>query len=228
MKIKYFGHSALLVETLDCRIVVDPFFTGNPLSPVLAESVACDAIVLTHGHGDHTADALSLAKRNKAPIIAVYELANYYQARGAETVGMGLGGSANFDFGRLTFTPAWHSSSVVDERGAACYVGNPAGVLIQSGGKVLYHAGDTALFSDMKLIGERSPIDVAFLPIGDYFTMGIDDAVRAVEFLTPKCVVPIHYNTFPPIEVDPAVFQEKVEALGVDCVVLLPGQSMEV
>ena len=221
MKINYFGHSSCLVETAGKRIAVDPFLTGNPLCPVLAASVECDAIVLTHGHADHTGDALELARKNKAPIIAVYELANHYQA-------MGVGGSAEFDFGRLTFTPALHSSSFVDAKGAVHYAGNPAGIVIQSEDTTLYHAGDTALFSDMKLIAERTPIDVALLPIGDYFTMGIDDAVRAVGFLKPKCVVPVHYNTFPPIETDPLVFKKKVEALGVDCVVLGPGQSMEV
>ena len=227
MKINYFGHSSFLIEAVGKRIVVDPFLTGNPLCPVLAASVECDTIVLTHGHADHTGDALELAQRNKAPIIAVYELANHYQALGVETVAMGVGGSAEFDFGRLIFTPALHSSSFVDGNGVAHYAGNPAGVVLQSEGTTLYHAGDTALFSDMKLIAERTPIDVALLPIGDYFTMGIDDAVRAVDFLKPKCVVPVHYNTFPPIETDPLVFKKKVEALGVDCVVLEPGQSME-
>jgi len=220
ISLTFIGHSAWRITHGDHDILIDPFITGNPVATVKSADLHPTHIIVTHGHDDHLGDAVDIAKRTGAHLISTFEVGNYCEARGCgHTTGMGLGGANMFDFGRLKFTIAHHSSSASD----GTYLGNPAGVLLTLGGRTIYHAGDTALFLDMKLIGEMNDIDVALLPIGDYFTMGVDDAVMAVEFLKPKITIPMHYNTFPPIKVDVQDFIGKLEKKGHRGVIVDPG-----
>lgn len=223
LELTYYGHSAFQLSDGANTIVIDPFFTGNPVAPIPATDVYPDFIVLTHAHGDHVGDAFDIAKRCNATIIAVNELANFAAQNGVNAHNMHIGGSLLFPFGRLKFTIAHHGSSTPDGR----YMGEPAGVVITMGGKTIYHAGDTGLFLDMKLIGELNPLDCALLPIGDNFTMGIDDAVKAVEFLQPGITVPMHYNTWDIISADPEVFKERVAGIGKACVIMKPGHKLK-
>lgn len=166
MKVTYHGHSAVKIETNGKTIFIDPFITGNPMTDLKPEDVHVDVILLTHGHNDHVGDTVSLAKKNDALVIAPYELATYLSWEGVRIHPMHIGGSFTFDFGKIKFTQAFHGSSYVEENETIVYTGMPSGILFQAEGKTIYHAGDTALFSDMKLIGEMNDIDVAFLPIG--------------------------------------------------------------
>jgi len=226
MKLTYLGHSCFLVETSQARLVIDPFLTGNPSAKVKAADVHCDYVLLSHGHDDHTGDALAIAQRCQATIVANFEIAEYFAAKGAKTHGMNPGGGYNFPFGRVKLTLAHHSSSL--ETGLnPIYLGSPCGILLQADGRTLYHAGDTALFLDMQLIG-RAGLDVALLPIGDNFTMGPDDALTALDFLRPKVAVPMHYNTWPPIAQDGDAFAARAAAAGHTVRALKPGEALEV
>lgn len=230
MKLTYFGHSACLVETESHKVLFDPFISGNPHAEgedIRADDLTCDVILLTHGHSDHLGDTESIAKRTGALVVTTFELANYLEGRGCKVHPMGLGGQRDFSFGKVTFTLAHHSSSVMDENGRPVYLGNPAGIVFEAEGKTLYHAGDTAFFLDMARIGDKFDIDLALLPVGDNFTMGIDDAVDAVPLLKPKLVVPIHYNTFPPIQVDIEIFTKKMESSEYAAKVLQAGEAVE-
>ncbi|PPA71631.1 metal-dependent hydrolase [Jeotgalibacillus proteolyticus] len=206
MKISYHGHSIIKVETNGTTILVDPFINGNEMTDLKAENEKPDVIILTHGHNDHVGDTIDIARKNDSLIIAPFELATYLEWQGLKTHPMHIGGAFTFDFGTVKLTQAFHGSSYTTEDNQIIYTGMPAGVLLMAEDKTIYHAGDTALFSDMKLIGERHPIDIAFLPIGDNFTMGPEDAAYAAELLQAKTVVPIHFNTFPPIKQDPEKF----------------------
>jgi len=227
MKFTFFGHAAGYLETGSDKFIFDPFLTGNPKASVRAAQVSPTYILLTHGHSDHVGDSVAISKRTSAPVITTFELANWLEAQGAKTVAMNHGGWCNFPFGRIRFTIAFHSSSAIEDGGRPLYLGEPAGVVLETEGKTIYHAGDTALFSDMRLIGEEAPIDLALLPVGDHFTMGPKDAARAVEFLGAKRVVPIHYGTFPPLVGDPQFFARLAEGKGAEVHVLQPGESLE-
>ncbi|MTD29576.1 metal-dependent hydrolase [Planomicrobium sp. YIM 101495] len=225
MQISYHGHSVVKIKTGSYTILIDPFINGNGLTDLKVEEEAPDAILLTHAHNDHVGDTVELAKRRDAVVVAPVELANYLGSFGLDVVPMNLGGAKKFDFGTVKFTKAFHSSSYTTDSGDVIYGGMPAGILFKAEGKTLYHAGDTELFGDMELIGKRNDIDVAFVPIGDHFTMGPEDAAYALELLQPKLGVPMHYNTFPPIKQDPEVFKKLVTACEVR--VLQPGETIE-
>lgn len=211
MQLSYHGHSIVKIQTGDYTILIDPFITGNKLTDLIVENEKPDVILLTHGHGDHVGDTVAIAKACDALIVAPNELAVYLGWQGVRTHGMNLGGANTFEFGTVKFTQAFHSSSYTTDENEIIYTGMPAGILFTAEGKTVYHAGDTAIFGDMELIGKLHPIDVAFVPIGDNFTMGPEDAAHAVKLIKPKLAVPIHFNTFPPIEQDPNDFKNLVE-----------------
>jgi L-ascorbate metabolism protein UlaG (beta-lactamase superfamily) len=226
MKVSYHGHSVVQILTNGKTILIDPFITGNTLTDLKVEEVKPDVIILSHGHGDHVGDTVELAKKHDALVIANHELATYLSWQGVKTHAMHIGGAYQFDFGKVKLTQAFHGSSYITEKQEIIYCGMPAGILFMNEGKTVYHAGDTALFSDMKLIGERHPIDLAFLPIGDNFTMGPEDAAYAAKLLQAKVIVPIHFNTFPPIKQDPTKFIELLEAKNGK--VLESGETIEI
>jgi L-ascorbate metabolism protein UlaG (beta-lactamase superfamily) len=223
MKLRYFSHSSFQITTDAGKIIlIDPFLDGNPTSPVKSEEVTADFIVLTHGHGDHLGDAFKIAERTDPLFICVNELAHYCSGKGFRAHNMHIGGGYDFDFGRLKFTIAHHGSMTPENT----YAGEPAGVVLTIDGKSLYHTGDTGLFYDMKLIGEMTPLDYMLLPIGDNFTMGIEDAVKAVELANPAIAIPMHYNTFPVIEADPLEFKRRVESAGKKARVMSYGEEI--
>lgn len=220
MKLRFFGHSAFEVKTdTGHTILIDPYLDGNPVATVSSDKVEADFIVPTHAHGDHLGDTIKIAERCGSLVICVAELAGYLAGKGLNTHAMQIGGAHEFPFGKLKFTPAWHGSMTPDGH----YAGPAAGILLWIDGVCVYHAGDTGLFYDMRLIGEMHDVDYMMVPIGDNYTMGIDDAARAVEYVQPKNVIPMHYNTWPLIKVDPQLFASKIEAMGRKCLLLNPG-----
>lgn len=223
-QIRFLGHSCVTITDGDHKLIIDPFINDNPLSPIKADDIDADYILLTHGHGDHIGDAVSIGKRCNATVIANFELATYCGQQDLEFHPMHIGGSHDFDFGRVKLTIAHHGGGAGSD--ASIYTGPPTGMLVFIGGKTIYHAGDTGLFYDMKLIGEMNDIDLAFIPIGDNFTMGITDAVKAVEFLKPKKVVPMHYNTWPLIKADAKEFAAQVKKA--EAVILNPGDTLDI
>lgn len=226
VRLVYHGHSCFSVEGARKTIWLDPFLTDNPQADVRPEDIReADYILISHGHGDHLGDAIAIGQRTKATIISNHEIATYCQEKGVKAHGLHIGGGYQFPFGRVKMTIAHHGSSFPD----GAYAGNPGGFLFDVENKRIYFAGDTALFYDMKLLREEKPLDVALLPIGDNYTMGPDDALRAVELLAPRLVVPMHYNTFEVIQQDPHAFAERVkESTDADCVVLSQGQSLQI
>lgn len=224
MHVSYHGHSIVKIETKGKTILIDPFITGNELTDLNAEDVKADVILLTHGHNDHVGDTVEIAKRSDALVVAVAELATYLSWQGLNVHPMSIGGAYTFDFGTVKLTQAFHGSSYTENNEKIIYTGMPAGLLLTIEGKTIYHAGDTALFSDLKLIGRRKP-DLAFLPIGDNFTMGPEDAAIAAEWVQAKLVVPIHYNTFPVIKQDPYQFVESLS--GIEGKVLKAGEGLD-
>ncbi|WP_027414798.1 metal-dependent hydrolase [Aneurinibacillus terranovensis] len=229
MEILYHGHSCVQLSHKGKSIIIDPFFTGNSLATAKPEEIEAQYVLLTHAHSDHIADAVTIAKRNNATIIAIHELATYMAWQGIEAHGMNLGGAYDFDFGRVKMTQAFHSSGFVDEeKKEIIYMGMPAGFLVTMGGKTVYHTGDTGLFGDLKLIGDRHKINVAFLPIGDNFTMGPEDALLAAEWINASVTVPIHYNTFQPIKQDAHAFIKNLEAQQLRGKIMEPGEKFQI
>lgn len=232
MQLTYLSHSCFLLETTSHRLIIDPFLSGNPLAKAKPDEIECDFVLVSHGHFDHLGDAVEIAKRNKATVISSYEVADFLAQQKIQTHPMGIGGAYQFPFGRVKMTIAFHSAGYAPggelRDGRFIYLGNPAGLLITADGKTLYHAGDTGLTLEMKLLGEMNKIDVAMLPIGDNFTMGTDDAAKAVEFLRPALAIPMHFNTFDYIKTDPEQFVEKVKAAGFSAKAMGIGESLDV
>lgn len=229
MKIIYHGHSCFEIHTNNSKIIIDPFLTGNSQADITPDRIKVDTVLITHGHGDHVGDALEIAKKNDATIIAPNELAVYMQKQGAKAHPMHIGGARTFSFGKVKLTQANHGSAIINDK-EIIYMGNPCGFLLYIDHKVIYHAGDTGLFGDMKsVIGDLNNIDVAMLPIGDNFVMGPEDAVIAARWLKAKTVVPMHYNTFTVIEQDAVAFKNKLES-ETDSVaqIMSPGDAMEI
>jgi len=224
LRVTWYSHACLLIETGGIRLLTDPFFSDNPLAPVTAGEVACDFIFVSHGHGDHVGDTVAIAQRTGATVVSNFEIHNWLQKQGVgNTHPLHIGGGFDFPWGRVKLTIAHHGSALPD----GSYGGNPAGLLFYLQGKKIYHACDTGLFYDMKLIGEEG-IDLAVLPIGDNFTMGPADALRAVRLIEPREVLPIHYDTFDMIRQDPRAWAREVEAeTGARVRVLQPGESLE-
>jgi len=225
MKLIFHGHSCWEVVGEKHRLLIDPFLTGNPVADVTPSSFdQLDAILISHGHSDHLGDAEPIAKLTGATIVANYEIASYYAERGCKSHGMSIGGGRDFEFGRVKLVIAHHGST--GPNGQA--LGSPAGIVVHLDGKRIYHAGDTGVFLDMQLIAElNGPFDACMLPIGDNFTMGIDDAVRACELIRAKLFLPMHYNTFPVIKADGEEFLQKVKAKGLRAREIKVGGTLE-
>ncbi len=219
------GHSTFEMRTDNYTVLIDPFFTGNPLASIAANLVLADYILVTHGHGDHIGDAVEIAARTGATIIANFEICNWIAAKSKVKVHpQHIGGGFNHPFGYVKMTIAHHGSALPD----GSYGGNPGGYLITVGKIKIYFAGDTGLFLSMQLYGDEG-IDAAFLPIGDNFTMGPDDALRAVHLLRPRVVVPIHFGTWPVINQSVDEWKKRVESeTGSACNILKPGQKITI
>jgi L-ascorbate metabolism protein UlaG (beta-lactamase superfamily) len=234
MEIKFHGQSCFEITDGEMTVLTDPFLKpNNPVAVASADEVKADVIAVSHGHADHIADAVPVSQKTGAHCVAIVEVANWLDAHGAPEVSdPNLGGTVSFDWGWIKLVPAWHTNTIPGseeapfsaEQGVA--IGTCAGLLINIGGKTIYHAGDTCLFGDMKLIAERNPVDIALLPIGGHYTMDRHDAVVAAQLIGADTVIPMHYNTFTPIETDANAFKTDVEAAGAGTVVVLePGES---
>ncbi len=225
MDIRFLGHACFELSDGDTRVLVDPFLTGNPKAPIGADDVNPTHIFLTHGHVDHWGDIVDLAKRTSAHCVAIVELANELGEQGVENVSdPNVGGTVEFDGGWVRLTPAWHTST---SPGGTVTI--PAGLVINLGGKTVYHLGDTGLFSDLQLVKARDHVDVALIPIGGHYTMDRHDAVTAADLVGADTVIPCHYNTFPPIETDAQAYKSDVESKTSSKVVILePGETHSV
>lgn len=223
-EITYYGHSSFLLTIGKTNILFDPYITPNEKAGHIdIDSIAADYILVTHGHSDHVADVESIAKRNDATVVANFEVATWFENKGIEKVHpMNHGGSKLFDFGKVKFVNAVHSSTLPDGSPG----GNPGGFVVQSEDQTFYFAGDTALTYDMKLIGEEFSVDFAFMPIGDNFTMGIADAVRAAEFVGTRKIIGMHYDTFPYIEIDQAAAKKAADKAGLELIMLNIGENI--
>src|SRR4051794_32160029 len=221
MQLRFLGHACFTLSDGDTTVLIDPFLTGNPNAAVSADEVQATTLLLTHGHADHVGDTVAIAQRTGAPVFAITELAGEMGEEGLDVVDCTLGGSHNYDWGWVKLVPAWHTSTT--PKGT---VNTPAGLLINFKDTIVYHLGDTCLFSDLQLVGKRHPIDVALMCIGGHYTMDRFDAVDAAELVGAKTVIPCHYNTFPPIETDAEAFKGDVElSTASDVVILAPGES---
>jgi L-ascorbate metabolism protein UlaG (beta-lactamase superfamily) len=223
MEIRFLGHAAFALSDGDTTVLIDPFLTGNPKAAASADEVDATTILLTHGHADHIGDTVPIAKRTGATVLAIVELAGEIGAEGVDVRDPNLGGTVDFDWGWAKLVPAWHTSTT--PKGT---VNTPAGLLINFKDTIVYHLGDTCLFSDLQLVGRRNPIDVALMCIGGHYTMDRFDGVDAAGLVAAKTVIPCHYGTFPPIETDANQFKADVEsATSSKVVVLEPGEAHE-
>jgi len=221
MELRFLGHAAFELKGGDATVLVDPFLTGNPKAAASADELDATTILITHGHGDHVGDAVAIAKRTGATVVAVVELANELGEQGVQVRDPNLGGTETFDWGSAKLVPAWHTST--SPGGTPSIAG---GLLIEIGGTTVYHLGDTCLFSDLQLVGRGGQIDVALIPIGGHYTMDRHDAVEAARLVGAETVIPIHYDTFPPIETDAQAYKADVEAQTSSRVVILaPGET---
>jgi L-ascorbate metabolism protein UlaG (beta-lactamase superfamily) len=207
MDIRFLGHACFELSDGDTSVLIDPFLTGNPKAAANADELSPTTILLTHGHADHFGDTVPIAKRAGAPVVAITELAGEIGEEGVDVFDPNLGGTVEFDWGWVRVVPAWHTSTT--PKGT---VNTPAGLVINFGGKTVYHLGDTALFSDLSLVSRRDEIDVALMCIGGHYTMDRHDAVHAADLVQAHTVIPCHYDTFPPIETDAQAFKADVEA----------------
>jgi L-ascorbate metabolism protein UlaG (beta-lactamase superfamily) len=237
MEITFHGQSCFTLADGDTKVVIDPFLKpNNPVAVKTADEIEATHVFLTHGHVDHCADAVAVAKRNNAKCAAIVELAVWLEEQGVEDVSdPNLGGTVTYDDCWVKLVPAWHTNTIAGGEGSpysAGYgtsIGTPAGLVVNVGNKTVYHAGDTCLFGDMKLIAERTPLDVALIPIGGHYTMDREDAVVAAKMLGAETVIPMHYDTFPPIETEADIFKADVEKQTSSKAVLLkPEESVEV
>ncbi len=228
VSLTWYGHATWLITVsgdTEHRILLDPFLTDNPAAPIGCDDVTVDTVLVSHGHFDHVADAAEIANKNDATIVAIYEIATWFAEKHSvkNTIGMNIGGQTRLPFGTVKMTPALHSSQLPDGSSG----GHAAGFVVSIQDKKIYFACDTALFSDMQLIGNMG-IDLAVLPIGDLFTMGVDDSIQTIEFVKPTRVLPCHYNTWPPIEQDANAWAEQVRSrTSSQPMVMQPGDSCE-
>jgi len=221
MDVRFLGHSCFSLSDGDATVVIDPFLTGNPKAAVSADEIDPTTILLTHGHADHIGDTVAIAKRTGATVTAIVELAGEIGADDVEVRDPNLGGTIAFDWGWVKLVPAWHTSTT--PKGT---INTPAGLLVNFKDTIVYHLGDTCLFSDLQLVGKRTPIDIALMCIGGHYTMDRFDAVDAADLVGARTVIPCHYNTFPPIEADAQAFKADVEsATSAGVVVLDPGET---
>jgi L-ascorbate metabolism protein UlaG (beta-lactamase superfamily) len=221
MDIRFLGHSAFTLSDGDTTVLIDPFLTGNPKAAVAADDLNPTTILLSHGHADHYGDTVQIAKRSGAEVIALTEIAGELEGEGLQVSNPNLGGTVTTDWGSVKMVPSWHTSTTANGT-----INTPAGLLIKFADTVVYHLGDTCLFSDLQLVGRRAPIDVALMPIGGHFTMDRHDAVDAAALVGAKTVIPCHYNTFPLIETDADAFKADVESQTSSSVVVLePGAT---
>jgi L-ascorbate metabolism protein UlaG (beta-lactamase superfamily) len=207
MELRFLGHACFTLSDGDATVLIDPFLTGNPKAAVAADDVTATTILLTHGHADHIGDTVPIAKRTGAPVVAIVELAQEIGGEGLDVFDPNLGGTVKFDWGWVKLVPAWHTSTTPNGT-----VNTPAGLLINFKDTIVYHLGDTCLFSDLQLVGKRNPIDLALMCIGGHYTMDRFDAVEAANLVGAKTVIPCHYNTFPPIQTDPDAFKSEAES----------------
>jgi L-ascorbate metabolism protein UlaG (beta-lactamase superfamily) len=225
MEIAFLGHACFLLQDGGTRVLIDPFLSGNPMAARSADEVEADVILVTHGHGDHLGDTVPIARRTGAEVLAIVELAREIQSElgdGHTVHAPNLGGTVSFDWGWVKLVQAWHTSTTPNGT-----VSTPTGMVINLGGRTIYHLGDTALFGDLQLIGHRSgPIDVALIPIGGHYTMDRHDAVTAAELIGARQIIPCHYDTMPAIETDAAAFKADVErATSSEVILLNPGEA---
>ena len=234
MDIRFIGHACFVLSDGSATVVVDPFFApNNPAATVTADEVEATHILVTHGHADHIADAVGLGKRTGAHCLSLVEVANWLDAQGvAEVSDPNLGGTVEFDWGWVKLVQAFHTNTIPGSADApfsaesGVVIGPPSGLVVKIGGKTVYHLGDTCLFGDLRLIADRTPVDVALIPIGGHYPMDRHDAVVAAELIAAETVIPMHYNTFPPIETDPEQFKADVESRTSSKVVIMkPGES---